>query len=199
MVGDEAACRSDDVQVGGGAAARAHETASGHGVALDGRTRSCTKRWPTMLQAQTVSASCASLWPRTWSWRRNVFRLYACCSLRCRSGRSGRRLVSTLRIAASSSRMVSRIGCCVEQMLRDQHLSLPVALFRLLRTPTEATAKELMATPECLRDSWSAHFLKEYPDPCADEALAALTAIVVLCKVDIAQIECHHAAVKSRT
>ena len=81
-------------------------------------------------------------------------------------------------------RMASRIGCCVGQMLRAQHRSLPIALFRLLRTPTEATAKELMATPECLRDSWSAHFLKEYPDPYADEALDALTAIAALWDAD---------------
>ena len=57
-------------------------------------------------------------------------------------------------------------------------------------------------TPACLRNSWSAHFLKEYTDPGA-EAFAALTAIAVLCKVDFAQIECHHAALrwflKSRT
>ena len=38
--------------------------------------------------------------------------------------------------------------------------------------------------------------MKEYPDPCADEALAVLTAIAALCKVDIAQIECQHAAVR---
>ena len=93
-------------------------------------------------------------------------------------------------------RMVSRIGCCVEQMLRAQHRWLPIALFRLLRTPAEATAKVLTATPECSRDSRSAHFWKEHPDLCADEALAALTAVAVLCKVGIAQIECHHAAVQ---
>ena len=42
-------------------------------------------------------------------------------------------------------RMVSRIGCCVEQMLRAQHRSLPIALFRFLRTQLR---RSLMATPE---------------------------------------------------
>ena len=130
-----------------------------------------------------------SLWQRTWSWRRSVLKPYTCCSLRRRSGRSCRRLVSTLHIAAASSAWSRASGRCSAPSTARSRLPSSDSCGR--------PPKQLRPQSVC------AHFLKEHPDPCADEALVALTAIAVLCKVDIAQIECHHAAVrrllKSRT
>jgi len=93
-------------------------------------------------------------------------------------------------------RMLSRTGCCVEELLRSEHRRFPVALFRLLATPDRATAMELQAAPQCVRDPWGHEFLETYADPLCGEALAVLVSVASLLKLDIAEIECRHAAIR---
>lgn len=106
---------------------------------------------------------------------------------------------SSLTIAqrALAYRMISRIGCCVEELLRSEHRRFPVALFRLLATPDESTVAELKATPECVRDAWSHTFLQTYDDnPASEEAMAVLVSVASMLKLDIAEIECRHASIR---
>ena len=93
-------------------------------------------------------------------------------------------------------RMVSRIACCVEELLCSEHRRFPVALFRLLATPDGATAAELKAVPACVLDPWSQHFFETYEDPLCREALAVLESVASNLKLDIAEIECRHAAIR---
>ena len=93
-------------------------------------------------------------------------------------------------------RLLSRMGCAVEELLRLPHSKMPFAVFRLLLTPDQDTAAELQATPSCLRDAFSDRFLKAYPDPLCSEALAILETVAVHLKVDIGQIECRHSSVR---
>ena len=93
-------------------------------------------------------------------------------------------------------RMLSRTGCCVEELLISEHRRFPIAVFRLLATPDLATARELLGTPECVRDSWGHGFLEAYPDPLCNEAMAVLVCVASMLKLDIAEIECRHAAIR---
>ena len=93
-------------------------------------------------------------------------------------------------------RMLSRLACCVEELLCSEHRRYPIALFRLLDSPDAATAADIKGVPECVLDSFSSDFLGTYPDPTCDEALAVLSSVAALLKLDIAEIECRHAAIR---
>jgi len=93
-------------------------------------------------------------------------------------------------------RMCSRIGCCTEELLRSEHRKLPLALFRLLGHPDPTAVQQLKDLPECMRDPWSDDFLKAYEDPMCEEALAVLSVIAATVKLDIADVECGHAAIR---
>ena len=93
-------------------------------------------------------------------------------------------------------RMLSRIACTVEELLREVHRAFPYAVFLLLVRPDAATVDELMKVPECMRDTFTTRFLNMYPDPLQKEALAVLEAVAAHLKVDIGQIECRHASIR---
>jgi hypothetical protein len=102
----------------------------------------------------------------------------------------------TVRQRCLAFRMLSRVGCSVEELLRAPHRRMPIALFRLLASPTQDVVDELKNTPACMRDDWSKRFLTEYDNPLSEEALASLTLIAMMAKMDIAQIECRHASIR---
>ena len=93
-------------------------------------------------------------------------------------------------------RLLSRTGCCIEELLREEHMRCPVVLFKLLDKPERAVADEIKAIPECVRDPWAHRFLSTYADPIAPEPLAVLTTIASLVKADIAEVECRHASIR---
>ena len=96
-------------------------------------------------------------------------------------------------------RMLSRIGCCVEELLMKEHRGMPTRLFQLIDGDgaTAEFATELRATtPDCLRDAWCRQFMNSYADMLSPDAKAVLTLQGSLLKYDIAQIECRHAALR---
>ena len=102
----------------------------------------------------------------------------------------------TVHQRAKAFKMLSRMGCAVEELLRWEHVKMPLALFRLLADTSPAAVASLKAIPGCRRDSWSDHFLTTYDDPTCPEAIAVLTAIAAQLKVDVSEIERGHASIR---
>ena len=93
-------------------------------------------------------------------------------------------------------RLISRMACCVEQLLACSHRRYPTKLFRLLVMTDISIVDEVRTDPDCLKDPWSIRFLSSFPNPRCDEALAVLSFLAELIKCDIAAIECRHAAIR---
>jgi hypothetical protein len=93
-------------------------------------------------------------------------------------------------------RLISRMACCVEQLLACSHRRCPTQVFRLLVMTDISIVDEVRTDPDCLKDPWSIRFLSSFPNPRCDEALAVLSFLAELIKCDIAAIECRHAAIR---
>ena len=103
----------------------------------------------------------------------------------------------TVRHRCLCFRMLSRVGCAVEELLVAEHCKYPVALFRLLGDPTPDMASELQQMPPCVRDAFATRFFDMYGDDlCGPEALAVLTTVAAELKMDIAEVERRHASIR---
>ena len=105
----------------------------------------------------------------------------------------------TARFARLTFRMLSRMGCCVEQLLALPHSQYPFRLFLLLEDPdlAEVFLAELEGG-QCAFDEFSLAFCQLFQEAglgCAD-ALAILRALAALLKVEITDIESKHAALR---
>ena len=97
-------------------------------MAPDGRTSSCTKRWPTILQA-CINRRCQLRVTVAADMELETKCLQAVRLLLTEAPLWSELPTPCLHVAHRCLifRMASRIGCCVEQMLRAQHRSLPNA------------------------------------------------------------------------
>lgn len=96
---------------------------------------------------------------------------------------------------ALAFRMVSRMGCCVHQLVAVPHTQMPTKMFRVLADP--ASASEVAATPTCMQDAWSANFLAEHgKDLLSAKSLAILTTLAYPTAKDISQLESKHASIR---
>jgi hypothetical protein len=93
-------------------------------------------------------------------------------------------------------RLISRMACCVVQLLACRHRRYPAKLLRLVVMTDISIVDEVRADPDCLKDPWSIRFLSSFPNPRCDEALVVLSFLAELIKCDIAALECRHAAIR---
>lgn len=91
-------------------------------------------------------------------------------------------------------RMVSRMACCVEALLRQPHTKYPVKLFLLLARPE--LAPQLAGDPRCCMDSLTKSLLTQHPGFDGDEFRAKLTLLATVLLKDISVIESKHASVR---
>jgi hypothetical protein len=104
----------------------------------------------------------------------------------------------TLRHRCLVFRMLSRIGCCVEEVLMKEHRGMPTRLFTLIVGDVTAAAAEALrrSTLECLRDQWCRQLMHTYADMLSPEAQAVLILQASLHKFDIGQIEHRHSSIR---
>ena len=85
----------------------------------------------------------------------------------------------------------------LELLLFREYRRMPYQLWRLLDPgASEGMATELLATPMCMRDTFSANFLAAFPSPEAllsENCKAILLGMAAVTKLDICRIECRHA------
>ena len=93
-------------------------------------------------------------------------------------------------------RMLSMLGCCLEELLRKQHRALPTKLFRLLDLSDARIAAELRRTPICCQDDFSKGFLGKHEGLRSPEASAILAVLAAVLKYDIVQIENRHVSIR---
>ena len=92
------------------------------------------------------------------------------------------------------SKVLSRQGCLVEQLLRHRHRQFPVCLFKLLKTPQ--LASEFSEVSECLKDEWTLQLQRLYPTLAGDAFRQTLLLHAELMSTSIAVIESKHASVR---
>lgn len=97
---------------------------------------------------------------------------------------------------ALTFRILSRMGCSVQELLYKPHDSFPYRLFLLLEDPEVADV--LQGAKPCELDSFSAGFLDRYRDKGlgSTEALATLEVVARNLKLDIADLEARHASLR---
>lgn len=95
---------------------------------------------------------------------------------------------------ALTFKVLSRMGCCVHELLRHPHEQLPYQLFLLLWEPD--LAESLLAKPACLWDAWSSKMRSEHPSLIGEDFMAKLGLIALMHWKDISRIEAKHASVR---
>lgn len=95
--------------------------------------------------------------------------------------------------AGRAFRLCSRQGALVQELLIEPQRRYPYRLFLALEGEVEAA--KVSSDPWCMRCPFSAHFLQQ-TDLCTDLGIAKLRMLAMLCRQDIAQVECHHASLR---
>lgn len=97
-------------------------------------------------------------------------------------------------------RMLHRLACAVHELLIAPHRRFPTKLFLLLGVKgeqLEVLANDMLATPVCLLDTFTAEFFNKYrPSLTNDEPMAILEFVARTMKREIVQIEAKHASVR---
>lgn len=91
-------------------------------------------------------------------------------------------------------RGLSCAGACVYQFMVVPRQQFPYTLLRCMEEP--AAAVEVLGSPPCLRDPWSATFLAAFPDPRSPEAQLEMGIVLEALLECISGIEARHAAVR---
>ena len=105
----------------------------------------------------------------------------------------------TFGMATISFSMISAAHCTLDQTSFRVMSTFPYKLWSLLTTPTQEVAMEILTTPDCLLDTWTACFLRKYNSwqtLLSDEAMGILCLVGSLVKFDICHIECRHAMIR---
>ena len=102
----------------------------------------------------------------------------------------------TVAFRALAFKMLSRMGCVVEENLREPHSRFPVKLFLLLSD--DSFAEEFVGAKACELDSFSRQFIQMFAEAglSSPDALAVLRATALVWKFDISGIEARHAAIR---
>lgn len=93
-------------------------------------------------------------------------------------------------------RLLSRMGCTVEQLLMSVNSQSPRKLFLLIE---DSSLAELFATAsECQMDAFTKAFVGSFKEsgPSSPEALLVLRCIASVWKLDISEIEAKHASIR---
>ena len=102
----------------------------------------------------------------------------------------------SVRFQALAFRLLSRMGCAAQELLRRPHESFPIRLFLLLADPTLA---DLFANADaCEMDEFTARFVDTFRLKGLDshDALMTLKVIARDLKIDIAHVEPRHASLR---
>jgi hypothetical protein len=93
-------------------------------------------------------------------------------------------------------RLLSRMGCAVQELLRGPHCRFPFKLFLLLED--ESLADVVECASECELDTFSKVFIETFREQglCHPDALMVLRTIALGWKMDISQIEARHASLR---
>ena len=93
-------------------------------------------------------------------------------------------------------RMLSRMGSCVQYMLKLPHSRFPFKLFLLLEDPS--LSEVFACAKPCELDDFSKGFLETFREKGLShpDALMALQCLALLMKVDISGIEARHASIR---
>lgn len=100
----------------------------------------------------------------------------------------------TLHYRALVFKMLSRMGCCVQELHQHPHEQLPFQLFRLLREPE--LAGQLLQIPTCRWDAWSMAMREKHPALADADFYAKLAAVALMAWKDISRIEAKHASIR---
>lgn len=100
----------------------------------------------------------------------------------------------TVSFCAVGFKVLSRSGCCVQELLKHPHEQMPVRMFRLLDHPEEAAG--LLQMPDCRWERWSMDLRRSHPSLSGDEFFAKLTLIAHMSWVDISRVEAKHATIR---
>lgn len=91
-------------------------------------------------------------------------------------------------------RLLSKQGCCVEELLRQPSRLAPTCAFATLVDPTKAAAVQAMKP--CLRDEWLADLLQDHPDLSTDDAQAYLLTHALYIEEGNIQVERWNACIR---
>jgi len=102
----------------------------------------------------------------------------------------------TVAFRALAFKILSRMGCAVEENLREPHSRFPVKLFLLLSD--DSFAEEFVGAKACELDPFSQHFIRVFAGEglSSPDALAVLRATALVWKLDISGVEARHAAIR---
>ena len=95
--------------------------------------------------------------------------------------------------------MLSRLSGALEFFIGSLQEGYPYRCAGLLLDQSEGMAETVMELPACMQDRFSAELFARYPTPkdlLSKECLCILHAAFDLCELDVAGIECRHAAVR---
>lgn len=101
---------------------------------------------------------------------------------------------------AASFAILCRGAAGVEQAVAGPHRGYPFKLFALTLAPSDVApqlAASIIADPDCCKDPFSLRFLDRFGhDLAGAESMAVLMSVAVVARVDIARLECRHAALR---
>ena len=103
---------------------------------------------------------------------------------------------STLAFKSLAFRLLSRMGSCVQFMLKLPHSRFPFRLFLLLEDPS--LSEVFACAKPCELDDFSKGFLETFREKGLfhPDALMALWCAALMMKVDISEIEARHASLR---
>lgn len=93
-------------------------------------------------------------------------------------------------------RVLSRMGCCAEQLLALPHTSFPVRLFLLLQD--DSLAEDFAQARDCELDDFSRGFIEQFREVGLShpDALMVLRSVAAVWRMDISNIEARHATLR---
>ena len=107
----------------------------------------------------------------------------------------------TWRSQGTAFALISTSLAAMEHYLWRPLQQFPLILFKLLdvEEDRDKVAADVLGLPVCLRDTWSARFLQEFPTRsclCSRRCLLTLYSLALTLRFDIIGLECRHASVR---
>ena len=100
----------------------------------------------------------------------------------------------TVSFTCKAFRLLSRLGCAVEQLLAHPHRQFPICLFKLLRHPE--LAADFIGVSKCQKDAWTQSVEDAYPSLGGEEFMHILVAHANIQWTDISGVEARHASIR---
>lgn len=102
--------------------------------------------------------------------------------------------VHNVEFRALSFRMLSKVGCMVEELFAQAHRCFPIRLCVVLAAPEQGP--ELATVPDCVLDEWSRRLKVDHPEFTGEAFLQKVSLLALMCPKDISHIEARHASIR---